>query len=144
MLTREELDAKIEELVAQGGWQILMQGGLHPSLKLEWYESLLRHIKQKFGIHIHAFSPPEILWFARINRMALEDVIVRLKEAGLDSIPGGGAEILSDRVRKAITRNKCLTQDWLDVMRTAGRLGMRGTATIRKPRSEAVVSGPYP
>ncbi|MEI7633694.1 MAG: cyclic dehypoxanthinyl futalosine synthase [bacterium] len=130
VLTREELDAKIEELVAQGGWQILMQGGLHPSLKLEWYESLLRHIKQKFGIHIHAFSPPEILWFARINRMALEDVIVRLKEAGLDSIPGGGAEILSDRVRKAITRNKCLTQDWLDVMRTAGRLGMRGTATM--------------
>lgn len=130
VLSREELDAKIEELVRVGGRQILMQGGLHPSLPFEWYEDLLRHIKQRFGIHIHAFSPPEIHWFARLFRMSYHEVLQRLHAAGLDSLPGGGGEILVDRVRKQITRNKALTEDWLGVMRAVAECGMRGTATM--------------
>lgn len=130
VLPLEEIDQKIEELVAAGGAQILLQGGLHPKFKLEWYEDLLRHLKGKHGIHLHAFSPPEIHWFALINKMSLEEVITRLHNAGLDSIPGGGGEILVDRVRKELTKNKCLTDEWLEVMRVASRLGMRGTATM--------------
>lgn len=130
VLTREQLDAKIEELTRVGGRQILMQGGLHPTLPLEWYEELLRHIKQRHGVHIHAFSPPEIHWFAKLWRMSYVEVLQRLQQAGLDSLPGGGAEILVDRVRKQITRNKALTEDWLNVMRAAAECGMRGTATM--------------
>jgi cyclic dehypoxanthinyl futalosine synthase len=130
VLSRAELDAKIEELVRVGGSQILMQGGLHPTLPLEWYEDLLRHIKQKFGIHIHAFSPPEIHWFARLTKLTYREVLQRLHAAGLDSLPGGGGEILVDRVRKAITRNKALTDEWLGVMRAVAECGMRGTATM--------------
>ncbi len=130
VLSREELDQKLEELVRVGGRQILMQGGLHPSLPLEWYEDLLRHIKTRFGVHIHAFSPPEIHWFARIWKMRYREVLRRLYKAGLDSLPGGGGEILVDRVRKKITRNKALTEDWLNVMRAVAECGMRGTATM--------------
>jgi cyclic dehypoxanthinyl futalosine synthase len=130
VLPQEEIDRKIEELVAAGGRQILLQGGLHPKLKLEWYEDMLRHMKTRFGIHLHAFSPPEIHWFAKINKMPLRDVITRLNAAGLDSIPGGGGEILVDRVRTALTKNKCLTDEWLEVMRVAAECGMRGTATM--------------
>jgi cyclic dehypoxanthinyl futalosine synthase len=130
VLPREVLDEKLAELVRAGGRQVLLQGGLHPTFKLEWYEDLLRHMKEKFAIHLHAFSPPEIFWFARINRMPLQEVISRLHAAGLDSLPGGGGEILVDRVRKAITRNKCLTDEWLDVMRAVAECGMRGTATM--------------
>jgi len=130
VLTREELDAKLEELVRVGGRQILMQGGLHPSLPFSWYEDLLRHIKQRFGLHIHAFSPPEIHWFARLYKMSYAEVLRRLHEAGLDSLPGGGGEILVDRVRRLITRNKALTSEWLAVMRAVAECGMRGTATM--------------
>ncbi|MGB9692742.1 MAG: cyclic dehypoxanthinyl futalosine synthase, partial [Candidatus Sumerlaeaceae bacterium] len=130
VLTREELDAKIHELVRVGGRQILMQGGLHPSLSFEWYEDLLRHIKQRFGVHIHAFSPPEIHWFGRLFKMSYLEVLRRLHAAGLDSLPGGGGEILVDRVRKQITRNKALTEEWLGVMRAVTECGMRGTATM--------------
>lgn len=130
VLPQEVIDEKIAELVEAGGKQILLQGGLHPKLKLEWYEDMLRHIKTKFGIHLHAFSPPEIHWLAKINKMSLVDVLKRLQAAGLDSVPGGGGEILVDRVRTAITKNKCLTDEWLDVMRAAASIGMRGTATM--------------
>ncbi len=130
VLPQEEIDLKIEELAAQGGRQILLQGGLHPKHKLERYEEMLRHMKEKFGIHLHAFSPPEIHWFAFINKMTLQEVIGRLHEAGLDSIPGGGGEILVDRVRTAITKNKCLSDEWLAVMRAASECGLRGTATM--------------
>lgn len=130
VLPQEVIDEKIAELVEAGGKQILLQGGLHPKLKLEWYEDMLRHIKSKFGIHLHAFSPPEIHWLAKINKMSLVDVLKRLQAAGLDSVPGGGGEILVDRVRTAITKNKCLTDEWLDVMRAAASIGMRGTATM--------------
>lgn len=130
VLRQEQIDKKVEELVAAGGYQILLQGGLHPRYKLDWYEAMLRHLKQKFGIHLHAFSPPEIHWFALINRMPVVEVIERLHAAGLDSIPGGGGEILVDRVRMALTKNKCLSDEWLQVMRTAAQCGLRGTATM--------------
>jgi len=130
VLQQEVIDQKIDELVTAGGKQILLQGGLHPKLKLEWYEDMLRHMKSKFGIHLHAFSPPEIHWFAKINKMSLTEVLQRLHAAGLDSVPGGGGEILVDRVRTAITKNKCLTEEWLDVMKAAASIGMRGTATM--------------
>lgn len=130
VLPREVLDQKIAELTALGGRQILLQGGLHPTLKLEWYEDMLRHMKERHGIHIHGFSPPEIWWFHRITKKPLTEVIARLHDAGLDSIPGGGGEILVDRVRKQITKNKSLTDEWLAVMRAAHEMGLRGTATM--------------
>jgi cyclic dehypoxanthinyl futalosine synthase len=130
VLSTEVLDQKIQELVDAGGKQILLQGGLHPKFKLEWYEEMLRHMKEKFGIHLHAFSPPEIFWFSKINKMPLTDVLRRLHAAGLDSVPGGGGEILVDRVRLAMTKNKSLTEEWLGVMRAAAEVGLRGTATM--------------
>jgi cyclic dehypoxanthinyl futalosine synthase len=130
VLPMAEIDRKVEETVALGGHQILLQGGLHPKFKLEWYEEMMRHLKARHGIHLHAFSPPEVFWFAKINRMGLREVLQRLHDAGLDSLPGGGGEILADRVRKGITKNKCLTDEWLAVMRAASEIGMRGTATM--------------
>ena len=130
VLPQEVIDQKIMELIAAGGKQILLQGGLHPKFKLDWYETMLRHMKDKFGIHLHAFSPPEIFWFAKINKIPLTEVIQRLHAAGLDSIPGGGGEILVDRVRTQITKNKSLTEEWLAVMKAAAECGLRGTATM--------------
>lgn len=130
VLSRDELRQKIEETQGLGGNQLLLQGGMHPKLKLEWYEDMLRWMKAEFGIHIHGFSAPEIHAFARINRMSCEEVLTRLKKAGLDSIPGGGAEILVDRVREELTRGKCNTEEWLDVHRVWHRLGGRSTATM--------------
>jgi cyclic dehypoxanthinyl futalosine synthase len=122
---------KIEETIALGGDQILLQGGLHPSLKLEWYEELLRDIKSRFPhINIHAFSAPEIWHFHKINKIPLREVLRRLKDAGMGSLPGGGAEILVDRVRKAITVNKCLTEEWLEVHRVWHELGGKSTCTM--------------
>jgi cyclic dehypoxanthinyl futalosine synthase len=128
-LTKEALGRKIAETKAVGGVQILLQGGHHPYLKLEWYEDLLRFMKS-FGIHVHGFSPSEIQNFCVINRMSLRDVLVRLRAAGLDSIPGGGAEILVDRVREAISPLKIRTDAWLEVMEEAHALGMKTTATM--------------
>jgi cyclic dehypoxanthinyl futalosine synthase len=131
VLPREELYKKIEETIALGGDQILMQGGMHPSLKLEWYEELLADLKARFpSVNLHAFSPPEIWHFHKLNKLPLRTVLERLKAAGLGSIPGGGAEILVDRVRKAITRNKALTDEWLEVMRVWHHLGGRSSATM--------------
>ena len=131
VLPREELLKKIEETVALGGDQILMQGGLHPEYKLEWYEELLQDIKQHFpGLNIHGFSPPELHHFTKICNLPIETVLERLKAAGLGSIPGGGAEILVDRVRDEITRGKVNTDDWLNVMRTWHQLGGISTATM--------------
>jgi cyclic dehypoxanthinyl futalosine synthase len=107
-----------------------MQGGLHPDLKIEWYEDLLRAIKQRFNIHLHCFSAPEITNIAEVSGLSLRDTIARLRDAGLDSIPGGGAEILDDGVRHRISRLKCNTSEWIDVHRTAHALGMRTTATM--------------
>jgi cyclic dehypoxanthinyl futalosine synthase len=117
--------------VELGGTGVLMQGGLHPDLKIEWYEEMLRGIKQRFPqIHLHCFSASEIIHFADVSGLSIEETIVRLRAAGLDSIPGGGAEILDDEVRFKIARLKCLTDDWLNVHRTAHKLGMRTTATM--------------
>ncbi len=128
--TFEELDQKIEETLALGGTAILMQGGLHPGLKLEWYEDLLRHIKGKYPIWIHAFSPPEIVHFARISNLTVAEVFRRLIAAGLDSLPGGVAEILVDRVRRKLSPRKCTTDEWLAVHEEAHRQGLRSSATM--------------
>ena len=131
MLDRGELLMKIEEMVALGGDQILMQGGLHPTLSLEWYEGLLHDIKARFPqVNIHGFSPPEIHHFVKISKRPLREVLERLARAGLGSLPGGGGEILVDRVRQAMTRGKVLTDDWLEVHRQWHELGGRSTATM--------------
>src|SRR2546421_11208235 len=122
---------KIRETVEVGGTGVLMQGGLHPDLKIDWFERLLRGIKERFPqVHLHCFSASEIIHFAELNGISIEDTIRRLRDAGLDSIPGGGAEILDDEVRYKIARLKCQTEDWLNVHRTAHKLGMRTTATM--------------
>ena len=138
IISKNALFKKIEETLALGGRQILMQGGLHPSLKLDFYLDILKSIKTKYDVHIHAFSPPEILHFSKLNRLSVQDVIQRLKVAGLDSIPGGGAEILSDRCRNLLSPNKCTAQEWLNVMREAHKLGMRTTATMMFGHIETV------
>ncbi len=139
ILSYEQIGRKIEELVEIGGTQILMQGGLvpdasHPSghgLPFEWYLDLLRFIKRNYPqIHIHAFSPPEIWAFHEVYGMPLRDVLARLHDAGLDTIPGGGGEILVDRVRRRIGQGKATTQQWLSVMREAHRLGMKTSCTM--------------
>ncbi|QDV27957.1 cyclic dehypoxanthinyl futalosine synthase [Aureliella helgolandensis] len=131
VLSREELLKKVEETVALGGNQILMQGGLHPKYKLEWYEELLSDITTSFPtVNVHGFSPPEIHHFTKLNNLPLKEVLSRLKAAGLGSLPGGGAEILVDRVRSEITRGKVMTDDWLNVMRVWHELGGISSATM--------------
>lgn len=131
VISREELERKIDETVRLGGTQILLQGGHHPGLPLSFYEDMLRFIKSRFpGIHIHAFSPPEIVFFSKLEGLSLRETIRRLVAAGLDSIPGGGAEILVDEVRKKVSPRKCSAKEWLDVMEEAHRQGLRTTATM--------------
>ena len=139
VLPRKELLQKVKETVELGGNQILMQGGLHPKFKLDWYEELLNDIRSNFpSINIHGFSPPEIHHFTKVNNMSLKDILLRLKEAGLGSLPGGGAEILVDRVRSEITRGKVMTDDWLNVMRVWHELGGRSSATMMFGHVETV------
>src|SRR5438874_4211066 len=131
VLSFEQIDEKLEELSAAGGVQILMQGGHHPKLAFEWYLDLLRHIREKYPhINIHGFSPPEFQHFAETFRMPLREVISEFKNAGLGSIPGGGGEILVDRVRKKITPLKLNSDQWLEVMQVAHELGLRSSATM--------------
>jgi cyclic dehypoxanthinyl futalosine synthase len=131
VLERQELLEKVRETVELGGNQILLQGGLHPNFKLEWYEEMLSDIKSQYPmINIHGFSPPELHHFTKVNKLSIREVLERLKAAGLGSIPGGGAEILVDRVRTTITRGKVLTDDWLNVMRVWHELGGISTATM--------------
>jgi cyclic dehypoxanthinyl futalosine synthase len=131
VLDYESIYRKIQETVELGGTGVLMQGGLHPDLKIEWFEGLLRGIKQRFPqIWLHCFSASEILAIAEYSGLTVEQTILRLRDAGLDSIPGGGAEILDDEVRHRIARLKCSTEEWLLVHRTAHRLGMATTATM--------------
>ncbi len=131
VLDRELLHEKIRETLARGGDQILLQGGLHPELKLEWYEDLLRDIKTHFPtINVHGFSPPEIHHIAQTSGLPVGTVLVRLRAAGLGSLPGGGAEILVDRVRRAVSRCKALTDEWLQVCREWHSMGGRGSATM--------------
>ena len=129
--TREEIKKKIDELYAVGGKQILLQGGHHPNLRIEWYEGLFSWMKEEFpDLHLHALSPPEIHHIAKLEDMPYEMVLTRLRAAGLDSVPGGGGEILVDRVRDKISRLKVNTEGWLEVMRVAHNMGIRSTATM--------------
>lgn len=131
VLPRHVLLKKIEETVGLGGNQILLQGGLHPKYKLDWYEEMLTDIKSKFPeVNIHGFSPPELHHFTKVNKLTIQEVLTRLKAAGLGSVPGGGAEILTDRVRSEITRGKVMTDDWLGVMRAWHELGGISSATM--------------
>src|SRR4029079_14792886 len=131
VLPRQELYKKIEETIALGGDQALLQGGNHPSLKLEWYEELLRDLKARYpAFNLLAFSAAEIWHFHKLNKLPLREVLRRLRDAGMGSLPGGGAEILVDRVRRAITKNKVLTDEWIEVHREWHRLGGRSTATM--------------
>ncbi|TBV81120.1 MAG: dehypoxanthine futalosine cyclase [Desulfobulbaceae bacterium] len=129
VLSLAQLGRKIEETKALGGNQILLQGGLHPAKPLEFYEEMLRFIKG-YGVHVHGFSPPEIHHFASMAKLSSQAVLSRLKDAGLNSIPGGGAEILADRVRREIAPRKCSADEWIAIMEEAHGLGMRTTATM--------------
>jgi cyclic dehypoxanthinyl futalosine synthase len=139
VLSHAEIDQKIDELVSIDGIQILMQGGHHPKLGIEYYLDLLNHIREKYPqINIHAFSPPEFNHFAEVFRMPLREIIQKFKEAGLGSIPGGGGEILVDRVRNRISPLKCDSDQWLEVMRIAHELGLNSSATMMFGHVETV------
>jgi cyclic dehypoxanthinyl futalosine synthase len=131
LLSFESIYQKIEEMIELGGTGILMQGGLHPDLRIEYYENLLRSLKERFPrVHLHCFSAPEILCIAEVSGLSVRDTIARLMAAGLDSIPGGGAEILDDEIRARISRLKCTVGEWVDMHRVAHSLGLRTTATM--------------
>ncbi|MGB9710701.1 MAG: cyclic dehypoxanthinyl futalosine synthase [Thermodesulfovibrio sp.] len=130
ILTKEELAQKIQETVEKGGTQILLQGGVHPELGLDFYIDMLKFIKSNFKIHVHGFSPPEISFLAKKQGMSVKEVLEILKESGLDSIPGGGAEILSDRVRQLQSPNKITAAEWLNVMKEAHMVGIKSSATM--------------
>ncbi len=131
VLPLETIFQKIDETLSLGGTGVLMQGGLHPDLKIDYYENLLSSIKSRYPqLHLHCFSAPEVLNIADLCGLTVRDTLMRLMDAGLDSIPGAGAEILDDEVRQRIARLKCSTEEWLSVHRTAHQLGMRTTATM--------------
>ncbi len=131
VISFDELDQKLDELTAIGGVQILMQGGHHPKLGIDWYLALLSHIREKYPhINIHGFSPPEFNHFAEVFKMPLREVLAKFKEAGLGSIPGGGGEILVDRVRNQIAPLKCMSDQWLEVMAIGHELGLNSSATM--------------
>ncbi len=131
VITFDEIDQKIEETIALGGTQILLQGGHHPKLSLQWYLDLLSHVKAKFPqVNIHGFSPSEFIHFREVFQVPVEELISQFMKAGLGSIPGGGAEILSDNVRKRIAPLKARADEWLGVMDTAHRLGLSTSATM--------------
>jgi cyclic dehypoxanthinyl futalosine synthase len=131
VLSFEEIYKKIEEMLELGGSGVLMQGGLHPDLKIDYYEKLLSSIKQRYPqVHLHCFSAPEIICIAEVSGLSIRETVMRLADAGLQSIPGGGAEILDDEVRHRISRLKCTADEWENVHRTAHSLGMRTTATM--------------
>src|SRR3990172_7588347 len=129
-LTREEILGKVQELTALGGTEVLFQGGLNPALKIGWYEETFAAIKAAFPVHLHALSPAELLYLAKISGLSLAATLERLKRAGLDSIPGGGAEIVVDAVRQEISPLKDTAEEWLACMRTAHHLGIPSSATM--------------
>ena len=139
VITFDELDRKIEETIALGGTQILLQGGHHPKLSMQWYLDLLAHIKGKFPqVNIHGFSPSEFVHFREVFKLPMEEIISQFKREGLGSIPGGGGEILVDRVRQRISPLKAMTDDWLAVMDVAHGLGLRSSATMMFGHVETV------
>ncbi len=131
VISLDELDQKIEETLAQGGTQILLQGGHHPDLSIDWYLNLLNHLRNKFPtINVHGFSPSEFIHFREVFQLPLDDIIRQFTQAGLGSIPGGGGEILVDRVRKRISPLKATSDQWLEVMEVAHKHGLATTATM--------------
>ncbi|OPX88066.1 MAG: Aminodeoxyfutalosine synthase [Pelotomaculum sp. PtaB.Bin104] len=130
IISKEDLFKKIEETLAAGGTAVMIQGGLHPKLGLDYYLDLLGSIKERYQIHIHSFSPPEVAYMARTAGMTVREVLAKLKEAGLDSLPGGGAEILVNRVRRLISPNKLSWEEWMAVMAQAHQIGLKTTATM--------------
>src|SRR4051794_36799877 len=130
LLPKPVIFKKIEETLALGGTGVLMQGGHHPDLGIDYYEDLFRSIKERYPIYLHALSPPEVQHIARRSKLTVPDALTRLRDAGLDSIPGGGGEVLVDRVRDIIAPKKTKSSEWLNVMRHAQRLGMSTTATM--------------
>ncbi len=131
VLTREQLAEKVAETIALDGTAILLQGGMHPDLGIEWYETMLSQIKADHPtIHVHGFGPPEIFHIAKLSGISTREVLTRLRDAGLDSLPGGGAEILVDRVRSHVSPKKATSDQWLDVMREAHKLDISTTATM--------------
>jgi cyclic dehypoxanthinyl futalosine synthase len=130
VLSREVLGKKLQEVVDAGGVQILLQGGLNPDLPITWYEDLFRWMKSTYGLGLHALSPEEILFLSRMENLSVQTVLERLRAAGLDSVPGGGAEILVDRVRRKIAKAKCTSEEWLGVMRVAHQMGLRSSCTM--------------
>ncbi|HSK15779.1 MAG TPA: cyclic dehypoxanthinyl futalosine synthase [Gaiellaceae bacterium] len=130
LLPKPVIFKKVEETLGLGGTALLMQGGHHPDLGIDYYEDLFRSIKERYPIHLHALSPPEVQHISRRSRLTVPETLTRLRDAGLDSLPGGGAEILVDRVRRIIAPKKTTAGEWLGVMREAHRLGMSSTATM--------------
>jgi cyclic dehypoxanthinyl futalosine synthase len=131
LLTREEIDGKVAETIDLGGTAIMMQGGLHPELDIAWFERTFGHLRTRFpSVHLHCLSPPEIAHVARRSGLTVEQTLLRLQEAGLASLPGGGAEVLSERARRRVSPHKISAGEWIEVMRTAHRIGMPGTATM--------------
>jgi len=130
VLDQETLFQKIEETIAANGTAVMIQGGLHPKLGLDYYLDLLRSVKERYDIHIHSFSPPEVAHMARNSGLSLREVLLKLQEAGLDSLPGGGAEILDNRVRALISPEKITWEEWMEVMAQAHQIGMKSTATM--------------
>ena len=130
VLPKEEIYSKIQETLDLGGTGVLMQGGVNPDLKIEYFEDLFQSIKQRYRIHLHCLSAPEILTIAEVSGLTIRETIARLRDAGLDSIPGAGAEVLDDEVRHSIARLKCNTEDWINVHRTAHQIGLNTTATM--------------
>jgi cyclic dehypoxanthinyl futalosine synthase len=131
VLSREQLAAKVAETVALGGYQILLQGGMHPDLRLDFYTGMLAFLRDRFPeVAVHGFSPPEIVFLARMEGLSIAEVVAELKASGLASLPGGGAEILSDPIRGSVSPNKCPANEWIAVMAEAHKQGLRSTATM--------------
>src|SRR5579884_2037886 len=139
LLPKPVIFKKIEETLALGGTGVLMQGGHHPDLGIDYYEDLFRSIKERYRIHLHALSPSEVQHVARRSHLTIPEALTCLRDAGLDSLPGGGAEILVDRVRQIIAPKKIRTNAWLGVMREAHRLGISTTATMMYGHVETLV-----
>ncbi|HEV8130259.1 MAG TPA: cyclic dehypoxanthinyl futalosine synthase [Acidobacteriota bacterium] len=138
ILDKETIFKKIEEMIELGGTGILMQGGMHPHLKIDYYEDLLRSIRARYSIQLHCFSPPEIVVLAKLSKLSLKQALARLRAAGLTSLPGGGAEILVERMRDKISPGKCTADEWLQVMRDGHSIGLKTTATMMVGGGETV------
>jgi cyclic dehypoxanthinyl futalosine synthase len=139
LLNADDIVKRVQEAVLLGATQIMLQGGLNPDLKIEYYEDILRKIKDRFNVFIHSFSPPEIWHISNISGVPIKKVLIRLRDAGLDSLPGAGAEMLIDRVRAEISPKKINTKKWLAVMETAHGVGLESTATMMMGSIETIV-----